>query len=79
MAAQEVLYEVRGECVVITLNRPDVHNAFNDELISDILVNEPLARHLDLHNNLLGLEQEVHPCTLARVTRCPFFWSDIVE
>ena len=33
---QEVLYQVQNAIATITLNRPDVHNAFNDQVISDL-------------------------------------------
>ena len=37
MAYNTLLVELRDEVLTITLNRPDVHNAFNDELIGEAI------------------------------------------
>jgi methylglutaconyl-CoA hydratase len=34
--SQEVLYSLQNAVATITLNRPDVHNAFNDQVIADL-------------------------------------------
>lgn len=36
-AAQPVLYEVRGQCVRLTINRPDQRNAINDQVVEGLL------------------------------------------
>jgi len=37
MAYNTLLVELRDEVLTVTLNRPDVHNAFNDELIGEAI------------------------------------------
>ena len=37
MAYKTLLVELRDEILTVTLNRPDVHNAFNDELIGEAI------------------------------------------
>jgi len=37
MAYNTLQFELRDDVLTVTLNRPDVHNAFNDELISEAI------------------------------------------
>ena len=36
-STKEVLYDVRGQVVIITINRPEQLNAINEELLSDLI------------------------------------------
>ena len=36
MTSQHVLYKVEKNIATITMNRPEVHNAFNEEMIGEL-------------------------------------------
>ena len=49
MKYQQILYEVRDHVATVTLNRTELHNAFNDEMIAELV---EAFQTLDADNNI---------------------------